>query len=97
MSIEIRPATPTDIDGIQRVAERAWHSAHGPIIGTETVEEFLEEYYDTETFRSLIENDDSVFDVGVDSDSAVVGFVSASPTDSSTTFALGRIYVLPDH
>jgi ribosomal protein S18 acetylase RimI-like enzyme len=95
MNIEIRSATPTDIDGIQRVANRAWHSAHGPIVGENTVDEFLEEYYDAESFRSLIENDDSIFDVAVDSD--VVGFVSAGPAgDGSTTFNLGRIYVLPD-
>jgi ribosomal protein S18 acetylase RimI-like enzyme len=97
MNIEIRSATSTDIDGIQRVANRAWHSAHGPIVGENTVDEFLEKYYDTESFRSLIENDDSIFDVAAGSEDDVVGFVSAGPADEcAAIFDLGRIYVHPD-
>ena len=96
MCIEIRPATPTHIDGIQRVAEQAWYSAHEPIVGAETVDEFLEKYYDAETFRSLIEND-AIFPVAVASESNVVGFASASPdNDCASTYHLGRIYILPD-
>ncbi len=109
MGIDIRPATREDTDGIQRVAERAWHSAHAPIIGTETTDEFLERYYDAATFRSLVENDESILDVAVNdketenektgnekAEQEVVGFVGARPTeDDSATFDLGRIYVLP--
>ncbi|WP_049969377.1 GNAT family N-acetyltransferase [Haladaptatus cibarius] len=95
MCIEIRPPTPTHIDGVQRVAEQAWYSAHEPIVGAETVDEFLEKHYDAETFRSLIEND-AIFAVAVASESDVVGFASATPDDCSTTYHLGRIYILPD-
>ncbi|KZN23882.1 acetyltransferase [Haladaptatus sp. R4] len=104
MGIDVRPATREDTDGIQHVAERAWHSAHAPIIGAETTDEFLERYYDAATFRSLFEDDDSILGVAVEdgktgkekTEAAVVGFVGASPTDGdSATFDLGRIYVLP--
>ncbi len=94
MGIEIRPARPDDTEEIRHVAERAWHSAHAPIIGTETTNDFLEQYYDAETFRSLIEIEESILDVAVD-DAGVVGFVGANPVEGSTTFDLGRIYVLP--
>ncbi|GAA0224321.1 GNAT family N-acetyltransferase [Haladaptatus pallidirubidus] len=97
MSIEIRPATPTHIDDIQRVAEKAWYSAHEPIIGAKAVDEFLEEYYDAEAFRSLIDDDDAIFAIAVASESETVGFVSATPNDDcSTTYHLGRIYVPPE-
>ncbi|SIR52383.1 Ribosomal protein S18 acetylase RimI [Haladaptatus litoreus] len=97
MAFEIRPATPTHIDGIRRVAEKAWYSAHEPIIGSKTVDEFLKKHYDAEAFRSLIENDDAIFAVAVTSESDVVGFASATlDNDCSTTYHLGRIYVLPE-
>ncbi|MGA9399587.1 GNAT family N-acetyltransferase [Haladaptatus sp.] len=104
MGIDVRPATREDTDGIQHVAEQAWHSAHAPIIGTETTDEFLERYYDAATFRSLVEDDESLLGVAVGdgktgnekTEADVVGFVGASPTDGdSETFDLGRIYVLP--
>ncbi len=97
MSIEIRQARREDTDGIQHVAEQAWHSAHAPIIGTERTDEFLERYYDAATFRSLVEDSGSILGVAVDDEKPeVVGFVGASPADGdSATFDLGRIYVLP--
>ena len=111
MAIEIRQASPADIEAIQRVAGRAWHAAHEPIIGEEAVEEFLNDYYDADSFRSEIGDEATVFAVAADSgdadtniDSAhdsdtgaPVGFVSARPTeDDAAVFDLGRIYVLPD-
>lgn len=97
MAIEIRRGRPADIEELQRVASRAWHEAHAQIIGAETVEEFLDDYYDAESFRSEIEDGETVFGVAVDTADAPVGFVSARPTeDDPTVFDLGRIYVLPD-
>lgn len=95
MAIEIRSAKPADTEGIRRVAEQAWHSARAPIIGTKTADEFLERYYDAETFRSLIETEESILDVAVDGETDVVGFVGATPSEDAGTFDLGRIYVRP--
>ncbi|MFH5798903.1 GNAT family N-acetyltransferase [Haladaptatus sp. CMAA 1911] len=95
MGIGIRPARPSNTEAIRHVAERAWHSAHAPIIGTEATNDFLERYYDAETFCSLIETEESILDVAVDDDAGVVGFVGANPVEGSATFDLGRIYVLP--
>lgn len=97
MAIEIRPARPADIEALQRVASRAWHAAHEPIIGTEAVEKFLDDYYDADSFRSEIGDEETVFAVSADGAGAPVGFVSARPTeDDAAIFDLGRIYVLPD-
>lgn len=106
MAIEVRPAALADIQALQRVASRAWHAAHEPIIGAETVEEFLDDYYDAESFQSEIEDAEVVFAVAADTDNtdsddantddSPVGFVSARPIeDDAAIFDLGRIYVLP--
>lgn len=97
MAVEVRPAAPGDADALRRVARRAWHAAHAPIVGAETVEEFLAEYYDESSLRSAIEDEGIIFEVAVDAadgdaeaadpadedaaEDAPVGFASARPTD----------------
>lgn len=96
MSVEINGADPSDIPEIQRVASAAWREAHAPIIGDETVDEFLNEYYDRESFRDRIEHDSTIIDVATDSTGTVVGYVCASKRDDTgSTFHLNQIYVLP--
>jgi ribosomal protein S18 acetylase RimI-like enzyme len=95
VTVEIRTARPSDVEGVCAVAESAWHAAHAPIIGTETTEEFLDEYYDAATFRANVEDEETIFDVAVADE--VVGFVTVRPAvERDGTFALGRIYVTPD-
>lgn len=95
MSIEIRRGAPADIEALRRISRRAWHAAHAPIIGAETVEEFLDDYYDAESFRSEIGDENTIFAVAADESDTPVGFVSARPDDGGV-YNLGRIYVLPD-
>ncbi|WP_276301329.1 GNAT family N-acetyltransferase [Halorussus lipolyticus] len=97
MSIEIRRGRPADIDALQRVSRRAWKEAHAPIIGEETVEDFLGDHYDAESFRAEIEDDETVFAVAVDDAGVPVGFVSARPSDDDpAVYDLGRLYVSPE-
>lgn len=97
MSIAIRPAQSSNIEAIQTVAERAWYSVHAPIIGSETVEGFLDEYYDAESFQSRIDADAIILDIASDSGSNIVGYVLASPTEEEdATFSLSHIYVTPN-
>jgi ribosomal protein S18 acetylase RimI-like enzyme len=101
MAIEIRRGRLADIDALQRISRLAWHDAHAPIIGEETVEEFLDDFYDAESFEAEIEDDKIVFAVAVDGgdadeSDAPVGFVSARPADDPAVYDLGRIYVLPE-
>lgn len=95
--IEIQPAETPDIDGIRAVATAAWHAAHASIVGAETVEEFLEEYYDAKSFQERIEREVVLLDVATASGDGVVGYVMANPGDEEpATFTLTHIYVTPD-
>lgn len=78
---------------MRRVADRAWHAAHAPIVGEAVAEAFLEEYYDAETFREHVADEASILLVAVEDE--VVGFALAGPTDEDETFGLSRIYVDP--
>jgi ribosomal protein S18 acetylase RimI-like enzyme len=93
MAVEIRPAESADIAAVQAVAREAWFAAHEHIIGEETVEQFLAEYYDRDSLEGRLDAE-TVFLVAVDE--RVVGFAVAGPTDDPTTFVLGRIYVSPE-
>ncbi len=93
MAAEIRPARSTDLPAVQRVARAAWYAAHEPIIGEESVEEFLAEYYSRAALEERLDGE-TVFPVAVED--RVVGFAVAGPTDDPTTYVLGRIYVEPD-
>lgn len=96
MAVDIRPARETDIDSIRTVASKAWHAGHGPIVGTRTVEEFLDEYYDADSFRSRIDDGAVLLSVAEDPDAGVVGFVMATPGDDDADYDLSQLYVLPD-
>lgn len=96
MARDIRSAKPSDVPEIQSVATDAWHEAHAPIIGADTVEEFLAEYYDTESFYKRVRDETAILDVATDTEGDVVGYVLASPMDDDqTTFDLTQIYVDP--
>lgn len=96
MAVDIRPAREADIDSIRTVASRAWHAGHAPIIGTRTVEKFLDEYYDADSFRSRIEDEAVLLSVAEDPDAGVVGFAMATPGDDDADYDLSQLYVLPD-
>jgi ribosomal protein S18 acetylase RimI-like enzyme len=97
MEIEIRPAESSDINGIQSVATQAWHATHAPIIGANTVDTFLEEYYDTESFQARLDHDAGLLDVATNPEAGGVGYVLATSTEGDgTTFSLVQIYVDPD-
>lgn len=96
MAVGIRPAREADIDSIRTVASRAWHAGHAPIIGTRTVEKFLDEYYDADSFRSRIEDEAVLLSVAEDPDAGVVGFAMATPGDDDADYDLSQLYVLPD-
>lgn len=97
MVTEIRPAKSTDIDGMRVVATQAWQTTPAPIIGTDTVETFLDEYYDTESFQSRLDHEAIILDVATSPEEEIVGYVLANPTEGDeTTFSLVQIYVSPD-
>ncbi|MFB6254132.1 MAG: N-acetyltransferase family protein [Halobacteriaceae archaeon] len=97
MSFDIRPATTDDIQAIQEVATDAWHAAHAPIIGADTVDSFLDSYYDRASFRERIQAESMILDVATDGQTDIVGYVLASRSEEGADiFNLSHIYVDPD-
>lgn len=97
MMVEIREARREDAPDLQHVAERAWYEVHAPIIGEETVAEFLEKYYDADSLREVVDRDEWITHVA-DAGEAVVGFVSGGPDDEDPGLVhLNRIYLLPEY
>lgn len=93
----IRDATRNDIEGIHRVARASWHAAHDEIIGSDEVDDFVDDYYDAGMLEKVIGTPEALFFVAVDDASTVVGFVVGVPTqDVETTYSLRSIYVHPD-
>ena len=96
VDFEVRSARPEDVASILDVAHRAWHQAHAPIVGQEAVDAFLEEYYEPDSFRTWIADEDAVVLVAEAEESGVVGYAFGNPTDDASTFALAHVYVAPD-
>lgn len=94
---DIRCATPSDIPELRSVATEAWHAAHAPIIGTETVEEFLSEHYDPASFHQWIDREDVILAVATTAPNDIAGYVLALPTDEAcSTISIAHLYVRPE-
>lgn len=95
---QIRVAEPADIPGIRGVARSAWMEAHAPIVGVDTVESFLAEYYDAASFVDRLDREDVILDVAVAESTPIVGYVMGIADDEDAgLYHLAHIYVDPDH
>ncbi|WP_440990647.1 N-acetyltransferase family protein [Haloarchaeobius baliensis] len=94
----IRPAEPTDVPGIQRVARAGWHAAYDDTMGPDTVDDCIDDWYDAETLVGAVEDDDVDYLVAT-VDDRLVGYASVGPTGdgrSGSVAGLYSIYVHPD-
>ena len=91
---ELRPARPTDAAAIRRVARRSWHAAYDDIIGADTVDDTIDEWYDPDRLRESTQQ--STHEFFVAERDHLVGFVHVAPDDREGTFELLRIYALSD-
>ncbi len=95
MPAAVRSARLPDIDSIQRIASHAWHRAHAPIIGTETADDFLDEFYDSASIEERVHRDDMDLLVAIDAEE-VVGFGLIVPAqDRSEVSLVNQLYVEP--
>ena len=103
--MEIRDARPTDAAVIGAVARGSWHAAYDDLLGPETVNETVDEWYDTESLREGIS--EAVNDSGrcffvAEGDDGVVGFANAGSTRDRESDPAGpdaffsRLYVAPE-
>lgn len=94
----VRPATTDDIASIQRVARTTWHATYDEILGSESVDQQVDEWYDESFLQDAITDDDAVYLVATD-DGTVVGYASGGPAaeNDPDCASLHAIYVRPDN
>ena len=94
MTVEVRPATLDDVDGIRRVAEADWEAAYGDILAPETRARCLTEWYSPETVERAVTEPSVGYFVAVDD--GVIGYASGDVTRSESVGRLSSLYVHPD-
>ncbi|RZH69490.1 GNAT family N-acetyltransferase [Natrinema altunense] len=92
----IRDAERSDAERIRTVAREGWHAAYDDILGEDTVDTVVDEWYESDGLHAAI--DETLFFIADLSDD-LVGFVNARqyPERDDGSFELVRIYVCPDH
>ncbi|WP_222917206.1 GNAT family N-acetyltransferase [Natrinema sp. SYSU A 869] len=109
MTRDVRRATVDDVWAVHQVARESWHAAYDGILGPETVNDVVDEWYAIGDLESSITEasgrSDAAFLVATESlatspgfDPDYYGFAHAVPwpEDSSVAF-LARLYVRPDN
>lgn len=94
--MEVRQATGDDIEGVQRVARRAWTAAYEDIVGRAEIDACMREWYSREFLEERLDASDLGYFVAV-TDKEVVGYASAGPRKGDSEGQLFTIYVDPDH
>jgi ribosomal protein S18 acetylase RimI-like enzyme len=92
--VTVRPADTGDIDGVQRVARRAWREAYSGVLPEEALDEMLDVHYSAEVLDGTIESDERDLIVAED-DETTVGYASGGPSDVDVEGELS-IYLDPD-
>jgi ribosomal protein S18 acetylase RimI-like enzyme len=93
--MELRAATPEDAPAVRAVADESWHAAHDDILGADTVDELLDDWYDVDGLAASIERADVHMFLAV-VDGEVVGFSQGRPADDGPADAVvTRIYLRP--
>lgn len=94
MEFDVRAAAPDDGPAIRRVARDAWHAVYDDVLGTETVESVLDDWYDLDGLERSVVREDGRFLVA-EADDLVVGFAQGVRGEDGPA-RLPRIYVHPD-
>lgn len=91
---DVRRATSEDAKAIREIARVSWHAAYDWLLGEETVERTIDEWYDLDGLRGTVDRPEHVVLVAGDDP---VGFVHVGPAPGDERVAeLLRIYVRPD-
>jgi GNAT superfamily N-acetyltransferase len=95
LDVRLRSAESADAPALERIARESWHAAYDDILGEETVDEVVNEWYDLDGLRDAAENDDHVLVVATEEGNDG-GFAHAGPSSEEDVWNLFRIYVVPD-
>lgn len=91
----VRPARPEEAELVRELGRAAWHAAYDDILGSETVDQRIDNWWKADDLRSAIANPNHVFLVA-ETDSEVVGIVHAGPHPNNDHYVVPRLYVHPD-
>lgn len=100
--VTIRPAQPGEAEPIRALGRAAWHAAYDGILGPETVDRTIDEWWKLTGLRRAAERADDVFLVAAAPDATdrppgIVGVAHAVPDRGEAgVYELGRLYVHPD-
>jgi ribosomal protein S18 acetylase RimI-like enzyme len=99
VSVTVREGEPGDLESVRRVARRAWEAAYGDVLGGETVDRAMAEWYSVEVVRERLTREAGLFLVAVaggsDGDTGeVVGYVDVLLRDGDAV--IGALNVHPD-
>ncbi|WP_128477311.1 GNAT family N-acetyltransferase [Halorussus pelagicus] len=109
MDANVRPATTSDVAAVRRVARESWHETYDDLLGTDAVEEVVDDWYDLYRLRQSVEREDGLFLVaereagGGDDDKGeteaeLLGFgQSLLDGENDGAAELPRLYIHPDH
>ncbi|WP_049901755.1 GNAT family N-acetyltransferase [Halococcus agarilyticus] len=95
--VSVRAATVADVDGIQRIARRAWRATYGDFLAEAAIDAILDDWYAAEELEASITAEGSVYLVA--EDEGIAGYASAAPIDAEDDdreAQLYAIYVDPD-
>jgi len=96
--VTVRPAQTADIEAIQHVARTTWHATYDDIIGSDAVDEQVDEWYADAVVRDGIIDSDTATPVATVDDTVVGYAVAGQREDADADCAsLHAIYVHPDH
>lgn len=89
--MDVRPATPGDVEEIREVARTSWTEAYDAVLPDAAIERVMEDWYAPETLRREVDED--VFYVA--EEDGIVGFAHAEVDGAEAT--IHRVYVHPAH
>lgn len=79
--MEFRTATGKDAGGIADAARTSLSESYSHFVDEETIDEMVEQWYDSDRIADLLDDDDVIFDVAL-VDDEVVGFVQGAAVET---------------
>lgn len=93
-AVTFRRGRPNDAASIVRVARDCWHAAYDDILGRDTVESTVDEWYDVEDLARATQTTDHVVEVA--EGDRILAFAHAGPGTETDGALLYRLYADPN-
>ena len=93
--VTIRRSEADDLDGIRRVAERAWRETYDGVLPDDALETMLETHYAPKVLAEIRRSDAEHLFVAVDDGDVVVGYAASGRSDAAVEGEIS-IYVDPE-